>query len=119
MDVLKDREIRMIGSTARASNFFRIVISVMFVNLITAGMVTAGYHSISLVLVIVFSNLFMFLAAGGAMDDLKAFSQDMDEEQKKTHYGQSYRSRPYDAFKMIGRIFNVLLVIAQIYAMHA
>ena len=81
MDQLKDREIRMLGSTARANNFFVIVVSVMFVNVITAAMVTAGYQSISLALIIIFANLFMFLAASGAMDDLKAFSMDMDDEE--------------------------------------
>ena len=62
MDQLKDREIRMLGSTARANNFFVIVVSVMFVNVITAAMITAGYQSISLALIIIFANLFMFLA---------------------------------------------------------
>ena len=119
MDQLKDREIRMLGSTARANNFFVIVVSVMFVNVITAAMVTAGYQSISLALIIIFANLFMFLAASGAMDDLKAFSMDMDDEQKKTNVGQSYGARPYDAFKRIGQVFNVLLVVTQLAEMYA
>ena len=119
MDQLKDREIRMLGSTARANNFFVIVVSVMFVNVITAAMVSAGYQSISLALIIIFANLFMFLAASGAMDDLKAFSMDMDDEQKKTNVGQSYGARPYDAFKRIGQVFNVLLVVAQLAEMYA
>ena len=58
-----------------------------------------------------------FLGDGGAISDLAAFAEDMDEEQKNTNAGKSFNSRHYGAFKALGQTVCVVLPLVQLYEM--
>ena len=58
-----------------------------------------------------------FFGGGGAIDDLAAFAEDMDEEQKNTNAGKSFNSRPYGAFKALGQTVCAVLPLVQSYEM--
>ena len=90
---------------------------VVFSNVATVGKITAGYSSLSLAAVIIGVNPFRFLGGGGAIDDLAAFGEDMDEEQKNTNAGKSFGSRLYGAFKALGQTVCVVLPLVQLYEM--
>ena len=117
MDVMKEREIRTMGSSSRARDFHWLMMIVVFSNVATVGMIKAGYSSLSLAAVIIVVNLFGFLGGGGAIDDLAAFAEGMDEEQKNTNVGKSLTSGPYSAFKALGQIVCVVLPLVQLYEM--
>ena len=101
MDIMKEKEIRAMGSSSRVRDFNWRIMIVVFSNVATVGIITSGYSSLSLAVVIIVVNLFGFLGVGGAIDDLAAFAGDMDEEQKNTNAGKSFNSRPYGAFKAL------------------
>ena len=117
MDLMKDREIRTMASSSRGRDFFWTMTIVIFSNVATAGMITSGYTSLSLAVVVIVVNVFGFLGGGSAIDDLAAFSADMDEEQKKSNAGQSFGSRPYGAFKALSQFFCAAMLLVQLYEM--
>ena len=116
MDVIK--EIRKGNeNSSRARDFHWLMVIAVFSNDATVGMITAGYSSLSLEVVIIGVNPFGFLGGGGAIDDLAAFAEDMDEEQKNTNAGKSFNSRPYGAFKALGQTVCVVLPLVKLYEM--
>ena len=53
------------------------------------------------------------------MESLPAGLKDMDEEMAASHMGQTWAKAPFGLFRVIGPVFTVLLLFAELMALYA
>ena len=53
------------------------------------------------------------------MESLPAGLKDMDEEMAASYMGQNWAKAPFGLFRVIGPVFTVLLLIAELMALYA
>ncbi len=67
----------------------------------------------------VLGSIWLTLVVDGAIADIAAGSKDMDEEMAASHIGQNWAKAPFGLFRVIGPVFTVLLLIAELMALYA
>ncbi|MED5438337.1 MAG: hypothetical protein VYB94_03825 [Actinomycetota bacterium] len=67
----------------------------------------------------VLGSLWLTMAMDGAIADIGALAKDMDEEMAASHMGQNWAKAPFGMFRVIGPVFTVLLLIAELMALYA
>ena len=67
----------------------------------------------------VLASIWLTLVADGAIADIAAGAKDMDDEMASSHMGQNWAKAPFGLFRVIGPIFTVLILIAELMALYA
>ena len=67
----------------------------------------------------VLASIWLNLVADGAIADIAAGAKDMDDEMASSHMGQNWAKAPFGLFRVIGPIFTVLILIAELMALSA
>ena len=67
----------------------------------------------------VLASIWLNLVADGAIADIAAGAKDMDDEMASSRMGQNWAKAPFGLFRVIGPIFTVLLLVAELMALYA
>ena len=99
---------------------FMVVHAVVLLAIVFGGSrLQADGVQLALATFAVLASIWLSLVADGAIADIAAGAKDMDDEMASSHMGQNWAKAPFGLFRVIGPIFTVLILIAELMALYA
>ncbi len=99
---------------------FMVVHSVVLLSIVFGGSgLQADGVQLALATFAVLASIWLNLVADGALADIAAGAKDMDDEMASSRMGQNWAKAPFGLFRVIGPIFTVLLLVAELMALYA
>ena len=99
---------------------FMVVHAVVLLAIVFGGSgLQADGVQLALATFAVLASIWLCLVADGAIADIAAGAKDMDDEMASSHMGQNWAKAPFSLFRVIGPVFTVLLLIAELMALYA
>ena len=99
---------------------FMVVHAVVLLSIVFGGSgLQADGIQLALATFAVLASIWLSLVADGAIADIAAGAKDMDDEMASSHMGQNWAKAPFGLFRVIGPVFTVLLLIAELMALYA
>ncbi len=99
---------------------FMVVHAVVLLAIVFGGSrLQADGVQLALATFAVLASIWLSLVADGAIADIAAGAKDMDDEMASSHMGQNWVKAPFGLFRVIGPVFTVLLLIAELMALYA
>ncbi len=99
---------------------FMVVHSVVLLSIVFGGSgLQADGVQLALATFAVLASIWLNLVADGAIADIAAGAKDMDDEMASSRMGQNWAKAPFGLFRVIGPIFTVLLLVAELMALYA
>ena len=99
---------------------FMVVHSVVLLSIVFGGSgLQADGVQLALATFAVLASIWLNLVADGAIADIAAGAKDMDDEMASSRMGQNWAKAPFGLFRVIGPVFTVLLLVAELMALYA
>ena len=116
MNTSADRDRRkMFGNTRGRDLYWGFTIGV-FANLATLFLITQGgdLPQLAITAAILGTFVFVMINSFDCLDDFKANTDDMDEEEAATNLGKKFKSAPWGVFKVVITLIFGAIAITQL-----